>query len=133
MFKEESSVTEWQRSTAQKKELEGEVWRADILWVVTEFTGLKVALAVKYLATGSLNVEWNAGMQDTVQQDIVEMEQEGYSVSLWGDFNGHVQVREDGTKKGLDDNSRFVAHLVEEKGFQIVNFTSKGKGVWTWA
>ena len=133
LFKERSSVTEWRRSIAREKELECEVWRADILWVVTELTGLKVALGVIYLATGALNVEWNAGMQDTVQRDIAELEQEGYSVSLWGDFNGHVQVGEGGAKKGLDDNGRFVVHLEEEQGFQIVNFTPKCKGVWTWA
>jgi len=133
LYKESLDVREWKRSANRETEVEQEEWKADIMWVVVEISQQKVAMGLVYLATGHHNTLWNEGLHNTLQRDITDLEQEGYLISIWGDFNGHVRLRRDGSKSGEDDNGRFIVNLEEESQLIIVNFTPKCLGRWTWA
>ena len=97
-----------------------------------KLNNIPIALATVYLATGQ-QAAWNARLHSIIVEDMHELRSQGYLISIWGDFNGHVTQDNQGHIKGTDQNGNFLTSLHEEEHLEIINFSIKCEGSWTWA
>ena len=79
--------------------------------------------------------EWNNKLEEKISKDIATLRDEGNSIILLGDFNGHIRVEDGGIPGGdvvTDTNGRRVINLTNNTGLTMLNNQQNCVGKWTW-
>ena len=77
---------------------------------------------------------WNERLHSIIVEDMHELRSQGYLISIWGDFNGHVAMKDrlKGIYETSNTNGERVERLVEAMGGSLMNDSHKCEGIWTW-
>ena len=107
---------------------------SELLWVVIKGTHTDIALGIVYVGVQTTkNKKWNDDLYEALQQDITALKTTGKKVLIHGDFNGHIKNEGDDINDWSGDtNGTRLLQLARTEDLEIVNFSPKCTGKWTW-
>jgi hypothetical protein len=123
-------VYEWEPERLHNRELD-----AESQWIICECEQHQLAIGAIYFAVDTKqNSKWNDHLETRISWDLLDLQQQGKQVILFGDFKGHIHTRE-GTNqscKPTDRNDIRVMNISSMADLTIANFQQTCSGKWTW-
>ncbi len=106
----------------------------DWKWVGISTRERKVAVAEIYLLVEESQAAryYNTVALQDLQEQIGTLQNNGWSILLMGDFNGHIGDYIQGNKPGVDTTGRNILALSQTRDLVILNAAQVCRGLWTW-
>lgn len=125
--KNDLSAREWERPSDNTS--------SEHVWIVMQGETAEIAIGTVYMGIDK-HKEWNDKLEQRLTEDIAQLELEGKTICLLGDFNAHIEEADGGVlgqdkKTKTNTNGGRVTRLVDQHGLEMVNKFAKCKGKWT--
>ena len=101
-----------------------------MVWVEVRLEkGRKLAVGIVYINPEGVRVENTEEQFEGMQEEIVRLQQKGFSVVLMGDFNAHIGL---GEEQLPNKNGQKLVNFVWACDLRVGNEHPECTGRWTW-
>ncbi len=125
--KNDLSAWEWERQSESRSN--------EHIWIVVQGQSEEIAIGVVYMGIDKYK-GWNDKMEQALTEDLAQLEAEGKTIILLGDFNAHITEKDGGVpnqdkKTKTNTNGGRLTRLMDEHGLEMMNKSTKCRGKWT--